>query len=204
MDTQLKELIEAIKAEGVQGAEKQAQQIIAAAEEKAEEITSGAHTRAAQIVEEARSDRARQEAAGREAVRQAARDLVLNVQSQLTAILRAVVERAVEQSFDAGVLERAVETVVKAWAGGRDASVEVLLSREDLEKLESSLRSRLAEQLVSGTELKAAPGVKNGFRISTRDGGVYYDFTVDAIAEGLSAYVTSRLADTIREAAQDA
>ncbi len=204
MDTQLKELIETIKAEGVEGAERQAQQIVGSAEEKSEEIISQARSRAAEIVEQANSDRARQEASGKEAVKQAARDLVLNVQSQLTAIFRAVVENAVNESFDAGVLERAVETVIGAWATGEDASVDVLLSKEDLGKLESSLRSRLAEQLSSGTEIKAAAGVQDGFRVSTRDGRVYYDFTVDAIAEGLCAYVTPRLADTIREAAKDA
>lgn len=202
MDTQLKELIETIKTEGVQGAEKQAQQIVASAEEKSEEIISKARARAAEMVEQARSDRARQEAAGKEAVKQAARDLVLNVQSQLTAIFRSVVENAVNQSFDAGVLERAVETVIGAWAKGEDASVDVLLSKDDLGKLESSLRSRLAEHLASGTELKAAAGVQGGFRVSTRDGGVYYDFTADAITEGLCAYVTPRLAETIREAAK--
>ena len=72
MDTQLKELIETIKAEGVQSAEKQAEQIVAAAEEKAQEITSDARQQAAGIVEEAKADRARQEAAGTEAVKQAA------------------------------------------------------------------------------------------------------------------------------------
>ncbi len=202
MDTQLKELIETIKAEGVQGAEKQAQQIITSAEEKSEDLISQARARAAEIVEQANSDRARQEAAGKEAVKQAARDLLLNVQSQLTAMFRTVVENAVEQSFDAGVLERAVETVIGAWAQGTDASIDVLLSEKDLATLESSLRTKLADYLRSGAEIKAAAGIQSGFRVSTRD-GVYYDFTVDAVAEGLCAYVTPRLAETIREAAKD-
>jgi V/A-type H+-transporting ATPase subunit E len=46
--------------------------------------------------------------------------------------------------------------------------------------------------------------VTGGFRIATQDGGVYYDFTVDAVADALSAYVTPRLAETIREAAKGA
>jgi V/A-type H+/Na+-transporting ATPase subunit E len=204
MDTQLQELIETIKAEGVQSAEKQAEQIVAAAEEKAQEITANAERHAASIVEEAKADRSRQEAAGKEAVRQAARDLVLSVQAQLSAIFRAVVEGATGETFDAGVLESAVVTVVQAWAEGRDQSLDVLLSEGDLKKVESSLRNRLAEQLASGTEIKVSPGVSSGFRIASRDGGVYYDFTADAVAEALAAYVTPRLAATIREAAAGA
>lgn len=204
MDTQLQELIETIKAEGVQSAEKQAEQIVAAAEEKAQEITANAQKQAASIVEEAKADRSRQEAAGKEAVRQAARDLVLSVQAQLTAIFRRVVEGATGETFDAGVLESAVVTVVQAWAEGRDERLDVLLSEADLKKVESNLRNRLAQQLAAGTEIKATPAVSNGFRIASRDGGVYYDFTADAVAEALVAYVTPRLAETIREAAAGA
>ena len=201
MDTQLKELLDTIKAEGVESAEQQATQIVAEAEEKAQQITADARSRAAEIVEEAKRDRTRQEAAGKEAVGQAARDLVLNVQAQLTAIFRKVVEQALDEAFDAGVLERAVEVVVNAWATGKDETVDVLLSAGDLEKLEGSLRKRLADRVASGTEIRAAQGVQAGFRVATRDGGVYYDFTAEAIAEGLCAYVTPRLAETVKEAA---
>jgi V/A-type H+/Na+-transporting ATPase subunit E len=204
MDTQLQELIETIKAEGVQTAEKQAQQIVAAAEEKAQEITASARKQAALIVEEAKTDRTRQEAAGKEAVRQAARDLVLTVQAQLTAIFHEVVEAATGETLAGDALASAVVTVVGAWAEGKDEGIDVLLSQGDLAKLESDLRNRLAAKLASGAEIKGSPAVKGGFRISTRDGGVYYDFTSDAIAEALSAYLTPRLAETIREAAKGA
>lgn len=204
MDTQLKELIDTIKAEGVQSAEKQAQQIVAAAEEKAQEIAANARKQAASIVEEAKSDRARQEAAGKEAVRQAARDLVLSVQAQLTSIFREVVEGATGEALDGAALEKAVATVVESWTTGKEQSIDVLLAEADLARIESSLRNRLATQLAAGTEIRANPAVKGGFRIATRDGGVYYDFTADAIADALAAYLTPRLAETIREAAKGA
>ncbi len=204
MDTQLKELIETIKAEGVQSAEKQAEQIIAAAEEKAQEITARAREQAAGIVEQAKSDRARQEAAGKEAVKQAARDLILNVQSQLTSIFKRVIEDTTAETMENAVLEQAVVAVVGAWADGKDQPVDIILAESDLKKIEASLRNKLASKLASGTEIKGAPTVKGGFRIASRDGGIYYDFTTDAVAEALSAYVTPHLATTIREAAHGA
>ncbi|MFW6289188.1 MAG: V-type ATP synthase subunit E, partial [Spirochaetota bacterium] len=144
MDTQLKELIETIKAEGVQSAEKQAEQIIAAAEEKAQEITAKARKQAAEIVDEAKSDRARQEAAGKEAVKQAARDLILNVQGQLTSIFRRVIDDATGETMDNAVLEQAIVTVVGAWAEGKDQPLDIILGESDLKKIESSLRSKLS------------------------------------------------------------
>ena len=204
MDTQLKELIETIKAEGVESAEKQAQQIVAAAEQKAQEIAENARKQAQSIIDDAKRDRARQESAGKEAVKQAARDLVLNVQAQLTSIFREVVEQAIHEAFDAGALERAIEIVVRAWAEGEEGPIDVLIAQKDLDTLELSLRARLAKRISSGTEIKAAPGIKGGFRIAGRGGGVYYDFTADAIAEGMLVYLTPRLAETVREAARGA
>ncbi|MFW5737951.1 MAG: hypothetical protein ACOCYX_03485, partial [Spirochaetota bacterium] len=99
---------------------------------------------------------------------------------------------------------RSEEREARAVAEGREERLDVLLSEADLKKVESSLRNRLAQQLAAGTEIKATPGVTNGFRIASRDGGVYYDFTADAVAEALAAYVTPRLAETIREAAAGA
>ena len=113
MDTQVQELIEAIKADGLQTAEKQAEQIIAAAEEKAEHIVAEANKRSEQIISDAQKDRSRQEAAGMEAVKQAGRDLILGVQSNLVAMFKTVVETQSADAYRGEVLERAVTTVVE-------------------------------------------------------------------------------------------
>ncbi|MFP4377132.1 MAG: V-type ATP synthase subunit E [Spirochaetales bacterium] len=204
MDTQVQELIEAIKADGVQTAEKQAEQIIAAAEEKAEHIVAEANKRSQQIISDAEKDRARQEAAGMEAVKQAGRDLILGVQSQLVAIFKTVVENQSADAYRAEVLERAISTVVENWAKDNDAPVSVILSESDRAQLESSLRAKLAEKLTAGAEIVPSSAVKSGFRLSTKNGEVYYDFTTDAVAEALAAYLTPRLAQALREAGQGA
>jgi V/A-type H+-transporting ATPase subunit E len=204
MDTQVQELIEAIKADGIQTAEKQAEQIIAAAEEKAEHIVAEANKRSEQIISDAEKDRTRQEAAGMEAVKQAGRDLILGVQSELVAMFKAVVQNQTTEAYRGEVLERAITTVVENWAKENDESVSVLLSESDRTQLESSLRAKLAEKLTAGAEIVPSSAVKSGFRLSTKNGEVYYDFTADAIADALAAYLTPRLAEALREAGQGA
>jgi V/A-type H+-transporting ATPase subunit E len=204
MDTQVSELIDRIKSEGVEQAEKQAKQIVASAEEQAQAILTRAREQAAGIVDEAKQDRSRQEAAGREALRQAARDTILTVQAQLTAIFKQIVEEATRGAMDESTLKSAVTTVVTSWAKGEEQNIDVLLSASDLGKLEGSLRAELAEALGRGVDIKGSPAVSAGFRIESRDTGVYYDFTSAAIADALASYVTPRLAETVREAAKDA
>jgi len=204
MDTQVQELIEAIKADGIQTAEKQAEQIIAAAEEKAEHIVAEANKRSEQIISDAQKDRTRQEAAGMEAVKQAGRDLILGVQSELVVMFKTVVENQSAEAYRGEVLERAVTTVVESWAKDNDEPVSVLVSKSDRDQLESSLRAKLGEKLATGAEIVPSTAVKSGFRLSTKNGEVYYDFTTDAVAEALAAYLTPRLAEALREAGQGA
>jgi V/A-type H+-transporting ATPase subunit E len=204
MDSQLKELIEAIKTEGVQNAEKQAEQIIASAEERAEQIVQDARKRAEEIVETARKEQAKLDQSGQEKLRQAARDLMISVQAQLVATFKRVVDTAAKESVSADILENAIVTVVDAWSKGESPPVDVLLNPHDLERLETRLRSRLAEHISSGAEIRPNNAVSSGFRVSTRDGSAYYDFTVESIAEALSAYVGPRLTRALKEAAADA
>ncbi len=204
MDSQLQELIEAIKTEGVQTAEKQAEQIVASAEERSEQIVQDARKRADEIVESARREQEKLDQAGREKLKQAARDLMISARSQLVATFKRVVEMASKEAVSADILENAIVTVVSAWSKGQSEPVDVLLNSQDLERLEQRLRSRLADYIASGAEIRPSSAVSSGFRVSTKDGSAYYDFTIESIAEALSAYVGPRLLTALKEAASDA
>ena len=204
MDTQVKELIETIKADGVQAAEKQAEQIIAAAEEKAQHIVDSAKKEAEGVRAQAESDRRRQEAAGMEALKQAGRDLILGVQAELSAMFKAVVEQSTREAMSSAALEKAIEQVVAAWAKDEEGDISVLLSADDHKALESSLRARLAGKLADGAEVVPTPAVKNGFRLATKGGEVYYDFSAEAVADALSAFLAPRLGEALREATKGA
>jgi len=47
---------------------------------------------------------------------------------------------------------------------------------------------------LTGVELKPVKGAKAGFRIGEKNGAAYYDFSADAVADMLSAYLNTRLA----------
>lgn len=201
MDAQLQELIETIKTEGVQTAEKQAEQIIASAEEKARQITGEAEKGAGDLIEEARAEQVKLEQSSRETLKQAGRDLILGVQTQLTAMFKSVMNAAAGEAISADILENTIVTVVNAWSQGKTDPLDVILSEGDLKQLEERLRNRLAERISAGAEIKPSAAVKSGFRVSTKDGALYYDFTVESLAEVLSAYVGPRLTAILKEAA---
>jgi len=74
----------------------------------------------------------------------------------------------------------------------------VLLPKPTLDKLEAFFAEKLAAQLKNGLEIKSDHNLSGGFRIAQKDGSAYYDFSAEAVAEMLSAYLNPQLAEILK------
>jgi len=200
MDVQLKDLLEKIKEEGVKPAEEQAGAIIAEAEKKARQIVQDAQNKAEAVVAAAKSEAQKAERAGREAIKQAARDLLISLRHTISRLFDSIIRMEVEKSMSGANLENIIASLVKAWVSNRKEEINVLLSPADLEKLQTSLQSKLSAEMKKGVTLKPSSHVDAGFHIEEKDGSAYYNFSVQGIAELLSEFLNAKLADCIKEA----
>lgn len=198
MDAQLQELLESIKKEGIDTAKQEADRIVEDARKEAAQIVADAEAQSKGIVDKAKAEAARLEATAKDAIRQSGRDLILSLESQLGQIFDRIVRETVSASYDEKVLQDAIVGIVSAFPKAEAEDLQVMLSEEDLKKVESSLRGRLGQVIASGVEINVSGGMDNGFRLSEKDGQAYYDFSAEGIAEALSAYVNPRLASLIR------
>ncbi|MBO5731108.1 MAG: V-type ATP synthase subunit E, partial [Treponema sp.] len=188
MDVQLQELIDKIKKDGVASAESSAAAIIADAEKKAAAIISDAEAKAANIVATGKSETARMEKASVDAIRQAGRNLLLSFRDGVNAQLAAIVSAQTEGALSADALKAVVPEAVKAWAANTSAEdISVLLPAKDLAAVEASVQAALKAELAKGLELKADKSLSAGFRIGSKDGAAYYDFSAEAVADLFSA-----------------
>ena len=198
MEVQLKELIEKIKTDGVKTAEAKSEQIVKDAEAKAAEIISKAKSDAAQITAKAKEDAARSEVTGKEALKQAGRDLVLNLQTTITDLFNVIVKQEVASAMDEKVLGETIVKLITAWKGD-ESGLEILLSEKDLNNVEKNLKSKLAEQIKKGLEVKPSKNLDAGFLVSEKDGSAYHNFSAEGIADVLSDYLNPRLAVLLSE-----
>ena len=194
MDVQLKELIDKIKNDGVKSAEENAARIIAEAEEQASVILRKAQNDADTLKETARADAEKSERSGREALRQAGRDLVLTVRGEIEALFGKVIEAETAKVLDGSMMSKAVSAAVNALAQPDAGDFEVLLPPEVLSGVESGLKANLATAMAAGLEIKPFKGLDAGFRISRKDGSAFYDFSEQELAAMLSRYLNPRLA----------
>jgi V/A-type H+-transporting ATPase subunit E len=202
MDIRVQELLDKIKREGVDSAEAQAAKILAQAEEKRKAVIAAAEKEAKAIVEAGRLDAARAEESGKAALAQASRDLLLAFRGEVEKLLATIVRADVDTAFDADALKKVLPVILEAWArDGRD-ELSVLVPEKDLVMLEAFFKDKLASKLRSGVELKPLRNVKSGFRVAEKGGAAYYDFSAEAAAAMLGAYLNTRLATIVAEAAK--
>ncbi|MBN2402168.1 MAG: hypothetical protein JXN64_07190 [Spirochaetes bacterium] len=202
MEVQLKELIEKIKTEGVAEAEKKADEIINNANTQASQIIEKAKKEASEIISKAKTEQQHFENAGREALKQAGRDLILAIRGKIISIFDSLIKREVTGALAGGLTGELIPAVIREWAG-KGKGLDILMSKEDSAKLQQSLLGKLSGELKNGVTIKIHPAIKSGFRISEKDGDSYYDFTDAAIAENLVQYLNPVLADIITKAGSE-
>ena len=202
MEIQLQELLDRIKREGVDAARSEAERFLAEAEARKKAMLDAAEREAAAIVEKAKVDAARTEEAGKAALLQASRDLLLSFRDRLQALLDKLVRAETASSYGPEVLAEAIPAVLKALAAGGAEDLAVLLPAEVLKRLEARLTARLSTELKKGVELRPSEELTAGFRVSEKGGAAYYDFSAEAVAELLSRHVNARLSEILRDAAQ--
>jgi V/A-type H+-transporting ATPase subunit E len=202
MDVQVQSLIDKIKKDGIATAEEKAAAIITEAEQKAHNIVAEAEEKAAGIVKTAKAETERMEKSSVDAIKQAGRNLLLSFRDSINAELASIVSLETVASYSPELLKTLIPETVKAWAKKPDAEdIAVLLSEKDLAALESGFRAALKAELGKGLDLKSDASLSSGFRIGSKDGAAYYDFSSESVADLFAAYLNPRVAAIMKAAA---
>jgi V/A-type H+-transporting ATPase subunit E len=201
MEIQLQELIDKIKKDGIESASEEAVRLKREAEDEAGSIVAAARKEADGIIARGKQDAERAGKAGVAALEQASRNLVLAFKGEIQTLLDKITVRETAAAYGDDVLKASLPELLKNWVSSGGA-VDVLLPEEQLKKLQSWFREKLAAELSGGVELKADRNLGAGFRIAGKDGSAYYDFSAESVAGLLSAYLNPRLAEILKTAAK--
>ncbi|MDR2447093.1 MAG: V-type ATP synthase subunit E [Treponema sp.] len=200
MDIQLQELIDKIKKDGIASASAEAAKLKSQAEAEAKRIVETAKKEADAIIDAAKADAGRMEKAGVAALEQASRNLTLAFKGEIQCLLDAIVKKETTEAYKEDTLKAALPDILKAWAAKGSDDLAVLASERDIKKIKGFFDEKLAGALKKGVELKSDRNLPAGFRIAEKDGSAYYDFSADAVAEMLGAYLNPHLAEILKTA----
>jgi len=202
MEIQVQELIDKIKKDGIKTASEEASKIKAEAEAEAKRIVESAKKEAESIINHGKQDAERSEKAGTAALEQASRNLVLAFKDEIQALLDKIISEHVASSYNDDVLKTALPELLKSWASKGGDDLAVILPEDQLSKFKSFFSEKLTRELWKGVELKSNRKLTSGFRISNKEGSVYYDFSAEAVAGLLSAYLNPKLAEILKNSSK--
>lgn len=201
MEIQLQELIEQIKKDGVETAEAQATAILETAKAEAKKIIADANAQADKILSDAKNKNERTVKSGEDAIRQAGRNLLISFRESVVKELNAIIGENVSSVYSSDALSQLIVKAVECWLSKPEATdMSVILSSDDLAKLEDTLLEELKTKILTGVTLKANENFDGGFRIAVNGDGAYYDYSKEAVTDMLSSYLSPKITALLKEA----
>ena len=203
MAEEIRDLIEKINQEGIKAAEEKAYEIETAAQLRAGDVLAQTRLEAEKIIAAAQERIRREDEKEKTLIAQAGRDLLLSLRKEINAMLGRIVVSDIRQTLTPEALFKILSEMVKKYGAGEGGDIVVLLKKEDLETLEKNFLHKLQEATKKKIILRPAEEISGGFTISFDSGKSCYDFTDNALAEYIGAYLKPKLNQILQEAIKE-
>lgn len=196
MTDDLQSLLDRIHTEGIDKARTEAEAIVAAAKKEAEEIRARAKAEADEIRSGAQSEAKAFERRAEQSVRQAVRDVRLQVAQDLQNMVEGLLLRDVKASFkDAESLTSWVSKALSAYIAGGEKAVELELggsAAAQAERLRAEFAGLASE--AGGVKITASPSFPEGFTVRLAGGRVEQSFTAESVTDALARILRPQIA----------
>jgi V/A-type H+-transporting ATPase subunit E len=189
MDTKLEGLINKIKKEGIDEAEKASEQILKDAQREAKAIVDEAKKKAEDIKKQAEEEAKKLKTNTESSLRQAARDLVLATKEQLVNLFNQTLKGNISDQLKPDFIKELIVKFVDKWTDKKKSALEILLSKEDKKKLEDLLLKEIKAKFKDSIEIKVSKTIDKGFRVGIKGETLHYDFTDESILESLKEFL---------------
>ena len=203
MAEELQPLLDQIRKEGVEKAETEAAEILSQAKEKAAQIVRAAEAKAKELIAKAETDSEVFTQRSIATLEQSARDVLITVGQGIENIISEIVAESTKEALNIDVLEKMLVNMSCADKQG-ETRIELLVSEADQKELVKFFAAKYSEKMGGGVELHVDNEILKGFKVSFADDHAYLDFTQEAIAEALTAFLRPKLAEIVGRVARTA
>ncbi|BCR19047.1 V-type proton ATPase subunit E [Borrelia miyamotoi] len=197
MQFEVKDLINKIKKDGLEEAEKLANEILFNARKDAEAIILKAQSEAEKLKIQAEKEAGEYKRHSFKASSQAVRDLIIATEMNIKSLFKTALKESISNVYDDNFLAELIIRVVDVWSKN-DNIIDIMINESAFSSLLSILRARIGDKLGSAVEIKPFETIGKGFKIQQRDGNLYYDFTSETIADILFEYLNPRFKEIIK------
>ncbi len=210
----VQQLIDRIRGQGVQAARDEGERLLAQAKKEAAAVKAKAEAEARALLESARALIATEKAAGEEAIRNAARDALLDLRGKVREAFEVHVRRLVSQQAQDTGFVRSLVLVLAGQAAEKyitDHDAQILVSSAMAgtpnqaeqgtlrEKIRAAVLGAAGQMLREGVELIPDDGVRGGARVRLVGQDLEIDMTDEALSRVLLKHLLPRYRAIVQE-----
>jgi len=204
MAEDIKSFIEKIQQEGIKVAQDKAEQIQKEALGRAQQIVQDAKLKAEQVTQETKEKLAKMTLEQRALLKQAGRDFLLSLHSEINNILQKLILAKVKETLSCQALSEILTDIIKETVRANNkAEIIIMLKPADLKKIKESLQGALAEEIKKGIVFKPQEDIEAGFLISYDAGKSHFDFSDKSLAEFISSSIKPQLEDLFKDVTKE-
>ena len=202
MADEMQALLNRLTEQELKKVDAQRQEILDHARKEADDLLAEARREAAAIREKASQEADLMTQKGQEALRQASRDVLIDLREKLKARVAGAVRDIVSESLQPQSLTEILTALVTRYLdqNGDVDDLKVLLPPAQLEALEAAVKVKLGEQLRSRCQFGPLAGTDEGFKLVFQGNDIMYDFSLEALTEAIAAHVSPKLSRIITDA----
>lgn len=200
MSEELQSLLSRIKSDGIDKANAEAKAIVDEARKQAADIRAKAAEDAAKARKEAEADAAAFRGRAEATVRQAMRDVKLQLAAELEKQVADFIAGGVKGAFaDTASVTAWIGKAVDGYLSQGEKGIEVALGG-DAAAMASEVKAALARKAASdGIAVTASPAFPDGFTVRLDGGRVEQCFTAEAVTDALSRLLRPELAALLKD-----
>lgn len=198
MEVNLDTLIEKIKVNGIEEADRKSKEMLTQTQVEAQEVIVKANNQAKQIIEEAQQESQIILKRGKDGLKQAQRDLLLSLEDELKDMCRKYISNISNQALSVNRLNDIIKTALSNWNFGENENIFIHLSSGDAQQITKESISGAVRAQGNTIEIKVDDSISKGFRISVGDENFAFDFTADAVSTALSVFLTPNVQELLR------
>lgn len=180
MEIQINELVESLRRDGIESAEKERERILSETREQADEILREAKAQAAEMTAAAKRDAELLRDSAVQDAKQARRDAMLAFRQEVKEEFEKLLKARVSGSLSDSTLGELIRAAVEGQELGFYAAEVNTVSEE--------LQAELAEELKGGLVIRPNRAITAGFRLAATDGSGYFDCSDEEITQMLLPY----------------
>ncbi len=181
MEKKLQELTRKIYSEGVEKANKEAEEIKSQAKKEADEMIKKAKKESAKIIEKAEKESAEMKKNVESEIALSSKQVISAIKQKITSLVTAkAVKEPVSEAFkDEEFIKKIIEDLVKNWNPGKNESLDisVILPEKKEKEMKKYFEAKQKKLLDAGLELRFDDSIDAGFKIGPKDGSYQISFT---------------------------